>query len=252
MQSQHTAADEKRTEEKNDTVTETHVPDEDCVIMTDGGRDRGELLRWVHPNDAPEDALDGRQLVALKKGVEAAIEVGDGPNLLDAPGELSHHHWNHAGIGVSLYMHRSGVVVIESGDNCIVTDADTIDHMSTARAAFFANPGQAVVSSNEVTEEPREAAEATENNGEILTDGGEIAMEPAEFDESVAEHLEELDRPEVAEMARDHSTNSRALGPSDVAREEHLVLVDSSIDYVALACISWYDDVRAQELEEAV
>lgn len=148
----------RREQEQSDEV------DRGEGIRTDGGRP--ELLEWVHPNEAPEDALDGRQFHALKQGVKAAIENGDGPNLLDAPGNLSRHHWNHAGIGVSLYMHRSGVVVIESSEDWIVTDADTLDHVSTAIAAFQVDPGPASVASNEVTEKGIDRGDG------IRTDGG--------------------------------------------------------------------------------
>jgi len=109
---------------------------------------KAELLNWVHPDESPEDALTARQLVELKKGVRAAIEEDD--SILSAPGDLHSDHWNHAGVGVSIWMHRSGVVVMTCEGDSIVTDADTLDNISTAKAAFFADPGMAAVSSEDV------------------------------------------------------------------------------------------------------
>lgn len=110
-----------------------------------------ELINYKNPEDSPEGALTMRQLIALKKGVRAAIENDD--SILSAPGDLTTERWNHAGIGVSIYMHQSGVVVMKSKDDSIVTDADTLDNMSLAKSAFFANPGPAVVSTDEFEED---------------------------------------------------------------------------------------------------
>jgi hypothetical protein len=108
-----------------------------------------DLIRFVAPDDAPDDALAGSQLWELKQGVRAAIENGE--TTLGAPGDLTSSEWDHAGVGVSVYMHRSGVVVIEnSNDGALVTDANTLDHMSTAIAKFNVNPGPATVATEEV------------------------------------------------------------------------------------------------------
>lgn len=110
-----------------------------------------ELLNWTQPEDAPENSLDARQLVELKKGVSAAIEDAD--RGIGVPGELSAEHWNHAGVGVSIWMHESGVVVMSSEGDTLVTGADTLDHISRARTKFFADPGPASVASDRADQE---------------------------------------------------------------------------------------------------
>ena len=135
------------------TATEGETP----TIMTDGGR--ADLLEWTHPADAPEDALDARQLVALKRGVRAAI--ADAGRSLGVPGACSASRWHHAGIGVSLYLHPSGVVIVDSGEERLVTDADTLDHMHTARARFFADPGPTTIASDDV---PRESEDSSSSD----------------------------------------------------------------------------------------
>lgn len=108
------------------------------------------LLNWAHPDEAPADALTARQLVELENGVREAIEQGE--HALSTPGSLNDEHWHHSGVGVSIWMHRSGVIVMSSGKHHIVTDADTLDSIDIAKAAFSMSPGPAVVSIGEETE----------------------------------------------------------------------------------------------------
>ncbi len=108
------------------------------------------LLNWVYPDEAPADALTARQLIELKNGVRAAIEQGD--HAISTPGSLNDEHWHHSGVGVSIWMHRSGVVVMSSKEQSIVTDAGTLNSIDRAKAGFFVNPGPAVVSSSDVKE----------------------------------------------------------------------------------------------------
>lgn len=109
---------------------------------------RAQLLNWTGTDDAPADALTARQLSELKKGVRAAIDNGEAR--LGVPGSLTDSEWHHAGVGVSVYMHRSGVVVMQSEGDTLVTDADTIDHMNTARVKFMVRPGSATVATSEL------------------------------------------------------------------------------------------------------
>lgn len=115
------------------------------------------LLNWSHPKETPADALTARQLVELKKGVREALEQGE--RAITIPGDLHSEHWHHSGIGVSIWMHRSGVVVMSSGKQHIVTDAGTLDNIDTAKGGFFVHPGPAFVSSDEVAEQGSETAE---------------------------------------------------------------------------------------------
>lgn len=124
------------------------------------------LLTWKHPEDADDGALTSRQLGALKGGVRNAIKNGE--RGLGVPGDLNGEYWNHAGVGVSIYMHRSGVVVMTSSGDSIVTDAETLDYMSTAKAGFAANPGPVTVASDEV-----EPENETDEEPELVTDGGQ-------------------------------------------------------------------------------
>lgn len=127
--------------------------DEYGDVQTDRLDDREEsqtatLLNWT--NEAPADALTARQLIELKNGVREAIEQGE--HAISTPGSLNAEHWHHSGVGVSIWMHRSGVIVMSSGKHHIVTDADTLDSIDIAKAAFSMNPGPAVVSIGEETE----------------------------------------------------------------------------------------------------
>lgn len=112
---------------------------------------KAQLLNRTPTDDAPDSALDERQLVELKEGVRAAIGDVRGRGL-GAPGDLNGEHWNHAGIGISIWMHDSGVVVMAAADGVIVTSAATLDNISTARAAFHADPGAATVANDDVEE----------------------------------------------------------------------------------------------------
>jgi hypothetical protein len=113
---------------------------------------KAQLLNRVTTDEAPEDALDGRQLVELMEGVRAAVEDGRGRGL-GTPGDLNAEHWTHAGVGVSIWMHESGVVVMAAQDGLLVTNAATLDNISMARAAFHAEPGAATVADSDVDQE---------------------------------------------------------------------------------------------------
>lgn len=79
------------------------------------------------------------------------------------------------------------------------------------------------------------------DEGEIMTDGGELSREA--FDDEVIEHLDANGRPRVARMARDFASNSRAMGPSDVAQEENLARTEENVPEVAEAHIYWHDEM---------
>lgn len=107
------------------------------------------LFEYVNPTDADETAITSRQLAALKTGVREAIEGGEGR--LGVPGALSWERWNHAGVGVSAWMHESGVVVLRSSDDTLVTDAQALQGLGeTARGRFLAKPGPVRVATDEV------------------------------------------------------------------------------------------------------
>lgn len=117
------------------------------MTQTDSDQKRADLFNWKDSEDAPDDALTARQLYRLKDGVRAAIENGDVG--LGAPGDLSNEQWTHAGVGISLFMHSSGIVVMETDGETLVTEAETIDNMGMARMKFFAGPAPAFVATDD-------------------------------------------------------------------------------------------------------
>lgn len=102
-----------------------------------------DLLTRVTDADAPDDALTERQALALQRGVTAALENSDDDQRLGLPSEhLTERCWDHAGVGISVYIHRkSGVVIFNTDGKALVTDVDTIDNMSLASARFHATTG---------------------------------------------------------------------------------------------------------------
>lgn len=72
------------------------------------------------------------------------------------------------------------------------------------------------------------------------TDGGQLERD--DFDRRVAELLDQRGRSEVASWTLDNASNSRALGPSDVAREESLERTEANVEAVADAVEAGYQD----------
>ena len=67
------------------------------------------------------------------------------------------------------------------------------------------------------------------------------AMDRAEFNEAVVEYLRENGYEEAAEFTRKNASNSRALGPTEVAEEDGLPLEEDSVPAVAEQVV---EDVR--------
>lgn len=109
---------------------------------TESSGKRARLFEWDS-----EAELTYKQVLALIDGVRAALENSE--VTLGVPGDLSNDRWSHAGIGVSVYMHESGLVILETEGERLVTTAETLDNVSMARAKFFGEPGTARVREGE-------------------------------------------------------------------------------------------------------
>ncbi|MFC6763942.1 hypothetical protein [Natrinema soli] len=100
-----------------------------------------DLLTYVDEIDAPEDTLTESQVWALRQGVQAAIDRGD--ESLSLPSRaLSADRWHHWGIGVSVWLHDSGVVVLQKDRNTIVADISMLEHVSLVLAGAHGKVGQ--------------------------------------------------------------------------------------------------------------
>ena len=98
------------------------------------------LLTYVDESDAPEDTLTESQVWALRQGIQATIDRGD--ESLSLPSRpLSSGRWHHWGIGVSVWLHDSGVVVLQKDGNTIVTDISMLEHVSLVLAGAHAKIG---------------------------------------------------------------------------------------------------------------
>lgn len=100
-----------------------------------------DLLTYVDNVDVPENALTESQVWALRQGVQAAIDCGD--ESLSLPSRvLSPGRWHHWGISVSVWLHDSGVVVLQKDGNTIVTDISMLEHVSLVLAGAHGQVGQ--------------------------------------------------------------------------------------------------------------
>ncbi|MFC6764382.1 hypothetical protein [Natrinema soli] len=100
-----------------------------------------DLLTYVDSVDASEDALTESQVWALRQGVQAATDRGD--ESLSLPSRaLSPGRWHHWGIGVSVWVHNSGVVVLQKDGNTIVTDISMLERVSLVLAGAHGQVGQ--------------------------------------------------------------------------------------------------------------
>ena len=98
------------------------------------------LLTYVDESDAPEDTLTESQVWALRQGIQATIDRGD--ESLSLPSRpLSSGRWHHWGIGVSVWLHDSGVVVLQKDGNTIGTDISMLEHVSLVLAVAHARIG---------------------------------------------------------------------------------------------------------------
>ncbi|ELY62604.1 hypothetical protein [Natronococcus jeotgali] len=88
-----------------------------------------DLLTYIDESDTPEDTLTESQAWALRQGGQAAIDRGD--ESLSLPSrELSADRWHHWGIGISVWVHDSGVAVLQKDGETIVTDISMLEHVS--------------------------------------------------------------------------------------------------------------------------
>ena len=101
-----------------------------------------DLLMYVDEIDVPEDALTDSQVWALRQGVQAAIDRGDESLSLPSRAALSADRWHHWGIGVSVWLHDSGVVVLQKDGTTIVTDISMLEHVSGVVAGAYGKIGR--------------------------------------------------------------------------------------------------------------
>lgn len=92
-----------------------------------------DLLAYVDFGGAASETLTESQVWELRNGVRSAIERGK--ESLSLPSRaLSTDRWHHWGIGVSVWLHDSGVVVFQKNDNTIITDIAMLEHVSMVLA----------------------------------------------------------------------------------------------------------------------
>ncbi|MWV39616.1 hypothetical protein [Natrialba sp. INN-245] len=100
-----------------------------------------DLLTYVDNVDVPENTLTESQVWALRQGVQTAIDRGD--ESLSLPSKaLAPSRWHHWGIGVSVWLHDSGVVVLQKDGDTIVTDISMLEHVSLVLAGAHGQVGQ--------------------------------------------------------------------------------------------------------------
>lgn len=118
-----------------------------------------QLLSRVTADNANDHALTERQALALQEGVKAAIETGANVRLGLPSNRLTASQWTHAGIGVSVYVHKpSGVMILQKQEHePIIADVDVLDNVSTATAKFHADTGGIERINNEMPDSEREA-----------------------------------------------------------------------------------------------
>jgi hypothetical protein len=182
-------------------------------------------------------------------GVRSALE--NSGTSFTVPGDLSPEHWSHVGIGVSIYMHRSGVVLFEAGEDRIVTDADTLDHMNTARAAFFGDPGPVTVSSEEA-----DRSDAVDRGEGVETDGGtetqgaiDREFDDAEqsYDDRVAEALADVPTEPLEQgVAIDIVTRQAVYIRQQVAATCREYYHENSFDLVTYKMHPWLPGISAE------
>lgn len=78
-----------------------------------------------------------------------------------------------------------------------------------------------------------------------MGDKERIGMNPSHFNEAVISKLKSQGKQEVAEFARANTNNSRALGPSDVAREIGVARTIENVAAVANAVADGYSDSQS-------
>ncbi|MFC4986316.1 hypothetical protein [Saliphagus infecundisoli] len=99
-----------------------------------------DLLTHVDSAETASGTLTESQAWELRNGVRAAIEHGE--ESLSLPSRaLSADRWHHWGIGVSVWLHDSGVVVLQKNGNTIVTDITMLEHVSQVLAGAHARIG---------------------------------------------------------------------------------------------------------------
>ncbi|WP_114578828.1 hypothetical protein [Saliphagus sp. LR7] len=100
-----------------------------------------DLLAHVDGAEASGETLTESQVWELRNGVRAAIERGE--ESLSLPSRaLSADRWHHWGIGVSVWIHQSGVVVLQKDGNTIVTDITMLEHVSIVLAGAHGKVGR--------------------------------------------------------------------------------------------------------------
>ncbi|MFC4986803.1 hypothetical protein [Saliphagus infecundisoli] len=99
------------------------------------------LLAHVDSAEAASETLTESQAWELRNGVRAAIERGE-ESLSLSSAALSADRWHHWGIGVSVWLHDSGVVVLQKDGNTIVTDIAMLDHVSQVLAGAHGKVGR--------------------------------------------------------------------------------------------------------------
>ncbi|WP_114579541.1 hypothetical protein [Saliphagus sp. LR7] len=99
-----------------------------------------DLLAYVDSGDTTADTLTESQVWEHRNGVRAAIERGD-ESLSLPSAALSADRWHHWGIGVSVWLHESGVVVLKKDGNTIVTDIAMLEHVSVVLAGAHVKIG---------------------------------------------------------------------------------------------------------------
>ncbi|MFC4989139.1 hypothetical protein [Saliphagus infecundisoli] len=100
-----------------------------------------DLLAHVDSAEASGETLTESQVWELRNGVRAAIEHGE--ECLSRPSApLSADRWHHWGIGVSVWIHESGVVVLQKDGTTIVTDITMLEHVPQVLAGAHGNIGR--------------------------------------------------------------------------------------------------------------
>ncbi|WP_114578492.1 hypothetical protein [Saliphagus sp. LR7] len=100
-----------------------------------------DLLTHVDRAEAASETLTESQAWELRNGVRAAIERGE-KSLSSPSAALSADRWYHWGIGVSVWLHDSGVVVLQKDGNTIVTDIAMLEHVPQVLAGAHGNIGR--------------------------------------------------------------------------------------------------------------
>ncbi|WP_306060422.1 hypothetical protein [Natronococcus wangiae] len=100
-----------------------------------------DLLTYIDGADAADWTLTESQVWGLRQGVQAAVERGD--ESLSLPSStLSAERWHHWGIGISVWLHESGVVILQNGEETIVTDVSMLEHVSGVLAGAHGKIGR--------------------------------------------------------------------------------------------------------------